>query len=182
MSDFYDDFHINQSKIGVNDTFSAYKVIGTDATEKAVFYHAPFYAFSKDDTGLINNTTTFSQYLRLNFDVPQNGLYEIKWHYVWSLNNNANDFRAQVQLDDNLFLDIREHKQEPKDSAGTGETLPLVGGGTLNSGTNQRTTVTGFDAQTLVAGSHFVDIDIACSLADTRAAIYGARISVVRVG
>jgi len=182
MSDQYDDFHINQSKIGVNDTFSAHKVVGTDATERAVFYHAPFYAFVKDDTGLINNGTAFAQYMRLNFDIPQTGLYEILWSYTWSLNNGSNDFRGEVIMDNTLYLDAREHRQEPKDAAGSGETLPVVGGGTQNSGTDQRMKVSEFDAQTITAGSHFIDINFACSNAGNRAAIYGARISVKRVG
>ena len=183
MSDIYDDFHINASKVGVNDTFSTHKVLGTGADEKASFYFAPFTATLKVSTGLINDTTTLSRYMRLSVDIPQDGLYEVLWSYRWSLNTLGNDFVSRLDhYSQGIDIGNGRHIQEPKDSAGTGIVLPLVGGGTMNSGTNQRQGFTDHDVLSLNSGNNDFDLDLACSSAGTRAAIYSARITVKRVG
>jgi len=135
-----------------------------------------FKDFASDATGLINNTTTLSQYLRLSVTVPSTTNYKIGVSYTWSLNDGAQDLRAQVEIDDTNV--IIEHQQEPKDTAGTGITLPLVGGGTGNTGTNQRHLASGFEVVQLSAGEHTIDLDFAGSAANDFAAIYRACLTI----
>ena len=129
--------------------------------------------------GLIKNTTTFETFLQLNANVPVTGNYKITWTYVWSLNDGAQDFVAEMRENGNLLW---EHRQEPKDSAGTGIDLPNTDGGDVNTGTNQRHVLTAHEVVNLSAGVNTIDIQFACAAANDRAAIYRGRISIEKWG
>lgn len=131
---------------------------------------ADFKDFIRSTTGLINQTTTFDDYLILTTTVPETGNYKISWSYTWSYNNGGDDFNARIQIDNSTT--IMEHKQEPKDTAGTGESLSTTAGGTVNSGTNQKHLASGFDIVNLTSGSHTIDLDFSSTTANAEATIY----------
>ena len=134
-----------------------------------------------DDLGSvgINNTTTLTTWLELNISVPIAGSYDLDWSYIWSYNAGARDFIGNVRLDGVV---IAEQVQEPKDAAGTGVTLSRVGGGTQNTGTNQRHAYSGFfPNQSLSAGSHTLLIEWASSQSNDRAAIYRGSLRAKRI-
>ena len=182
MSDFYDDILIDEdSGVGLISGPEAYRMIGNGSSAKAVLYKTPFDAFTENTVGLINNTTTLEQFLRLNFVAPETANYKITCYYVWSLNDAANDFVSRLELDDTLSIGYRDHIQEPKDAGGAGEILGVFGGGTQNTGTNQRYHTTIPRVLNISAGAHFIDLDWACSENNDRAAIYSAMILVEKL-
>ena len=132
----------------------------------------------EDDNGLINQSTSYEEYLKLSFIVPEDGIYRLFFRYTWSLNSTGDDFIARLQLDDTTNL--VEFVTEPQDAGGTGVTLPIVGGGSTSTGTNQRFTKTGLEMLTLTAGSHFIDLDWRCSASNTEATIYKAQLTIER--
>ena len=94
-----------------------------------------------------HSQNNFVTKLNLPFTVAADdtGLYKLEWVYSWNLDNTGINFIAQVLLDGSV---IREHQQEPKDSAGSfGST-----------GTDQRHMLCGFALQTLAAGPHSLAI------------------------
>ena len=138
-----------------------------------------FFDFARSENGLINQTTTLEDFLTLTTNLPEDGTYEIGWHYEWSFNDAGQDFIAEVDIDGTV---ISNHRQEPKDVGGTGVVLPVIGGGTANTGTNQRHIESGVDIQAgLTAGSTTIRIRFAGSQANDEAAIYRARIYIRRV-
>lgn len=87
------------------------------------------------------------------------GTFRVEWNYVWSADSIQNDFLCQVTVDDTTQLyeqasggstAFDSHRQEPKDSSGTGD-----------GGTDQRHVTSFWADVTLSAGVHEIDIDIA---------------------
>ena len=127
----------------------------------------------------INNTQILTTWLSLTITVPTTGDYDLDWFYNWSHNDGAQDFIGNVRLDGNI---VAEHVQEPKDVAGTGVTLSVVGGGTQNSGTSQRYAYSGFlPNQNLTAGVHTLLIEWAGSQNNDRATIYRGSLRAKRI-
>lgn len=136
-----------------------------------------FKDYVSTSAGVINQATTYSPYLTLSTTVPSTGLYKISWSYTWSLNDGNNNFQARVQIDNTTT--IMEHDQEPGDSAGTGVSLPLVGGGpSTDSGTDQRHLAAGFDIVNLTSGAHTIELDYKCQVVNQEAAIYRGILSI----
>lgn len=124
------------------------------------------------------NDTAFSQRLRLNYNIPEAGEYKVTISYVWSYNATTSDFRALAEFND--IDEIFEHRQEPKDSAGTGVTIDLLEGGTANSGTDQKYVLSFSEVYTLPVGAGFIDLDLGASAVDQEAAMYKANIILER--
>ena len=183
MSEFYDDFLIDsESGVGiVSSGPQPFRMLGNDENSQAVVYKAPFDAYAEETTGLINNDTTFAQFLRLSFNAPEDANYKITWNYVWSKNDAAQDIRVRLELDDTSEVGYRIHQQESKDVGGAGEVLGVVGGGTQNTGTNQRHVSSFSRVIPLTAGAHFLDLDWECTGENDRAALYGANILVEKM-
>lgn len=138
------------------------------------------FEFDVEEQGLINQSTTFAQYSRLNFTLDAISTIRVSFKFVWSLNTTGSDHVTQIQLDDTTT--IFEQQIEPQDSGGTGIVLPVVGGGTTNTGTNQRFTKTGFDiVENVSAGAHFIDLDWRCTVTNTEATIYRAQLVVEKL-
>lgn len=137
-----------------------------------------FKDFASTNIPAGSQITSFQQYLRLTTTVPLSGYYKISWDATWSLNSTNSDFVAQIELDDNTILD--EFVREAKDSAGAGIVVNNLAGGTFNSGTNQRYKYGGHSIVLLSDGSHTIDMDVACSLANTEAVFYRGVISIER--
>lgn len=139
-----------------------------------------FKAFARQANGLVNNTNTLFQFLRLSTTIPAVGDYKISCSYSWSLNDGAQDFVAQLDVNEGTI--IHEHRQEPKDVGGTGIVLPNTTGGTTNTGTDQRHPAAFFDVINLPAGPVTVDLDFAGSGVGLAAAIYRGAITIERWG
>jgi hypothetical protein len=137
-----------------------------------------FKDFVVRNDGLINQTTTFQNYSTITSNIPQQGNYKISWAYTWSVNSQADDFEGRVQV--NNSNTIFEHIQEPKDSAGTGITLPNTGGGNTNTGTDQIHNAAGFTIVSLNAGNNTIDLDFAGSTTNLEATIYQSCITIER--
>ena len=172
-----------------NDTTSNdEKVLTTDGSGNLVLRRVlPYYDSIKkisnavDQVG-INQTNVLADWLVFNFTIPETGNYDIDWYYVWSLNDTAQDFISQILLDGSPISTYSEHRQEPKDAAGSGVVLLINGGGTIDSGTNQRYKTMGFEAErNLTAGAHTITIQWAGSANNDRAAIYEGSIRIKRV-
>ena len=130
------------------------------------------------ESGEVNQSTSFEEFMSLSTNVPATANYKISWTYEWSINTTGSDFEAQIQVDDSTV--ISNHNQEAKDSSGSGISLPNTTGGTTNTGTSQRYTHSGFQIVNLTAGVHTVDLDWSCEQSDNRAAIYRATITIER--
>lgn len=140
-----------------------------------------FEAYATTDTCLINSTGGFAQFLSLSFTAPVTGNYHIYVFYSWSYDDATSDFEGRIQLD-GVDLPRSEHIQEPKDVGGTGETCANFGGGTDNSGTNQRYGKSYSKYINVTTGAHTIDLDFASGGAGgIEATIYGATISIKRV-
>jgi len=125
----------------------------------------------EDDTFRSTTSEKWQQAQRLNFTAPATGRYRIGWSYMWSFDGTSRDFKCRVQLDDSVGLYGNEsHVQEPKDSSGRGA-----------GGTDQRHAASFFRNVTVVAGSHYVDIDYCSGDDDDAAAIHFSNIEVWRV-
>lgn len=122
---------------------------------------------------------TFQNCISLNSATADAGNYKVTWYYEWSLNTTTSDFEARIRL--NNTTDLANHRQEPKDAAGTGITVSRVEGGTFNSGTDQRHQNSGSVITNLGSGSFSIDLDFRNSTTgSTEATIYKAYIIVER--
>ncbi len=125
--------------------------------------------------GLINQGTTLEPFLTLNTIIPVDGNYRVYWDFVWSYNQGSQDFISEIQVNGNA---ITEQRQEPKDVAGVGIVLDVIGGGTTNTGTNQRYMAGGSSVVALIAGPLALRIVFAGSTNNDEAAIYRAQLAV----
>lgn len=139
-----------------------------------------FYGESaRNETGLINNTTTEEDFLILNATTPVAGEYKIDWAATWSGNDGAQDNIIRLYADGVVMW---TNIQEPKDTAGTGIVLPDTTGGTSNSGTNQRHNFSMFDIISLSAGAVEIKITIDSSANNDLQAIYKGVVSIRKWG
>lgn len=97
------------------------------------------------------------------------GTYYIEWNYQWNYNQNTSDFVGQVDLDTGAKR-LMEHRQEPKDTSGTGP-----------GGSDQRHQLSGHSVETLTAGVHTINIDYAAGSGGQIAAIWNARLTLWRL-
>ncbi len=176
-----DDSGNNEIDLGLTDTgvvAGTYEkaTVTVDAKGRVTSIFGKFEDFISTTSGIINNTNTLEEFFSLSVNLPRTADYKISWSYTWSLNDGSQDFVGQIELDNTTT--IMEHNQEPKDTAGAGITLPLVGGGTANTGTNQRQLASGFEIINIAAGIHSIDLDWAGSANGDFAAIYRACISI----
>lgn len=167
--------------VGPSTGLLPFKILGTDENNNAVYYTAPFTQFIERVTPLLHQTANnFTEYLSLSTSIPETGQYKISWNYAWSINNTTADFRARVQLDGADL--VTEHRQEAKDAAGTGITVPNSTGGNTNTGTDQRYRTSGFKILTLnVNDTNSIDLDFCASGANLEPTIYDATICIERI-
>ena len=140
-----------------------------------------YKASAQRTDGLINQSSNvYSQYLRLNFTVPTgaSGEYKLTYNIQWSLNTTGSDHDMRIELNDTT--EVFRQVVEPQDSGGTGITLPVVGGGSTSTGTNQRFTKSGTTLITLSDGAGFLDLDWRGNVANTEATIYNATMFIER--
>lgn len=136
--------------------------------------------------GLINNTTAFETYLDQQFIPRRTGNFTISSFFMFSLNDGAQDFLANLQIFQGATLIgglPRTFRKEPKDTAGGGEVLNLLSGGVIvgsaNTSTNQRDARTPQIDVALVAGlTYNLRLTWACSAANDLAAIYAGQTSI----
>lgn len=95
------------------------------------------------------------------------GRYKIGWYYEWAYDDIANNFQAQVQVDNTTTL--MNQNSEPSDSGGAGP-----------GGTDQRHPNSGFGYVNLAAGIHFIDIDYG-GIGPASATLWRARLEIRRV-
>lgn len=138
-----------------------------------------FYTDQQSFTGLINDTNTLEEYNTFTANVPVTGLYKVEWDYTWSLNDTAQDFISELRVGTSV---IYNHIQEPKDSAGTGITLPNTDGGTDNSGTSQRYGYHRSKVLLLNAGNNDISVYFRGSANNDKATIYEAEFSIKKWG
>jgi len=142
----------------------------------------PYLATLTDTAGGINQNTTPTTYITLNFTITEDGTYPIDYSYVWSYNSGTQDFIGEVVLDTvppSAADTLVTHQQEPKDTGGTGVNLPdLNGGAPINSGTNQRYVLMGFTTRPLTAGDYSLRIQIYATSANNEAAVYQGNLRV----
>ena len=158
----------------------------TDGSETTLHSHAgdgggsvwgQHYQYSEDDTFRTNLTSTYAQAHRLTTGTLTAGTYRVEWFYKWSRDNNQTDFVCKVEIDDttNLYAEdaptpVDAHRQEAKDSAGTG-----------SGGTDQRHIASAFADVVLTADTHTIDIDFYSSDNTASANVHITRISIYRV-
>lgn len=112
-------------------------------------------------TGFINKVT-------LNTSNLPAGNYMLKWNYQWNYDDGANDFRGLVR-NNTTAEDYMEHRQEPKDTGGTGP-----------GGSDQRHQNSGFIIRSLTGVNEIV-IDYAAGSGGVTTAIWNARLALWRV-
>jgi hypothetical protein len=112
----------------------------------------------------------FETKLTLNVSVNtlNAGRYKIEWSYFWSHDATTNDFVARIRQDGTT--DIMTHRQEPKDSGGTGP-----------GGTNQRQPASGFIFVNLGTGSFQFDLEFATENGGVESTMGDARMMIYRI-
>lgn len=93
------------------------------------------------DTALMNQTTTLEEYLSMTVNFPVVGTYRIDFSWTSSINDTNQDMEIQLTEDGS---ELRLYKLEQKDSGGTGTVVPTTGGGSANTGTNQKNVSSSF--------------------------------------
>lgn len=143
-----------------------------------------FYQSIQSDNGIINNTGALFNLANLDFVIPADGKYTIGLDYVWSYDTTTGDIQVISELtkQDGSVLQVLEHREEPKDSAGIGVALPTTAGGNDNTGTDQKIPESfSFDFD-LSEGSHSLSFDFRGTQAGAEATIYKYSLWVKRVG
>ncbi len=176
------------------DAFEAYLQSILVTEELAVSGKDLYCAYIQSELGLINQTTAFEPFFIReslpnvsngvwSWTVPEDGDYEMTLSYRWSYNNTTTtSFLAHVLRNGSIF-DFPLHI-EPKDSGGTGVTLPTVVNGivtiNVNSGTDQFHLAYGKRIlQNLTKGDvETFKLEFACQNASQEATIYNATISI----
>ena len=123
-------------------------------------------------------STAFANRISFNTVIPEAGDYRVAWDAVWSYDSASRDIRFEIVVDSVI---IATYRIEPKDSADTGVTVArLDANGTVNSGTNQRYPLSGFDILPLAAGSKNLTMRFAGTNTGAEAVIYRAILSIER--
>jgi len=157
------------------DRFFALK---TNAAGTGIELFELFEADAVRTDPLLNQTTTFAQYLSLTVDVPVTGDYLFMLSQTTSINSITVNFESHILKDGGFFL---INHVENKDSGGTGVTVPNTTGGTTNTGTDQMITTTGFKRFSLTAGTHTFTLEFRGQAANQEATIYAAEMYLKRV-
>lgn len=114
----------------------------------------------------ISTSTGWRTKLVLTVVVSATGTYRIGWSYGWSADITSYDFRARL-LDHNA-TQVWGHRQEPKDSGGTGS------GDWKKTGTDQLFRSSGVLYLNLSAGSHTLTLQWCSSSKGNEASIWDA--------
>lgn len=131
--------------------------------------------------GATNDGGVFHTYLSLAVNVPATDDYKITVDYIWSYDSTSSDFLSELQID-SVTPAFLTQQEEPADSGGPGlGGIARIdgGGGTLNSGTNQRLPAVMSSIENLTAGAHTIDFNIQ-SGAGSVATCYRALITIER--
>ena len=137
------------------------------------------YQSATDKTFRSTTSTAFSQVQRLTTSSLPAGKYRVECNYIWSGDSTLQDFICRVEIDDSINIyeqtsggngAVSEHRQEPKDSAGSAD-----------GRTNQRHVTSFWADVSLNAGVHTIDIDIASSQNGTAMSCHLSTISLYRV-
>ena len=169
----------NHNDIDISGILNGQTIVWNGSTFVAGTVNAaPFTDRARTNTPAATQSTSYQNYLRLTVNVPETGLYEIKWDSTWSLNNTQSNFLARVQIDDTNTID--EFAREPQDAGGVGILVDSLEGASFNSGTDQRYKYNGFEEVILTQGQHTVDLDLACQTANQRATFYRGIIKITK--
>lgn len=126
------------------------------------------YYSSTDDTVSITTSTAPQDKLSLVLTGLALGTYRLGWSYNWNYNNITNDFIAEIQ--DELATVLGEHRQEPKDAAGSFD----------STGTNQKYQASGFTILSL-SGDKTFTVKWGSSSAGKNASIWNVKLELLRV-
>jgi len=137
---------------------------------------APEYNYVEDNT-LTLITGGWTNKVSLN-PTLLGGNYLISWSYQWNYDSAANDIGVRVQINNSIASIPLYIREEPKDSAGTGEVTPAPD--TSSTGTDQRYNNSGFVRWNFTAGSHLIDLDFS-SLGGNNASLWNVRLELKRV-
>jgi len=158
---------------------NTYYTLQVNGAGTGLTYFQEFEDFANRTDGLINQTTAFETFLQKDIQIPALGNYAITTSYIWSLDNQASDFRGRLLANSNTIF---EHRQEPKDSAGGGITLPNTGGGNSNTGTDQRHLASNtFILENVPSGILDLDFEFTGSSDNQSATVYQASIMIRRL-
>lgn len=139
----------------------------------------PFEDFYTDTVCRISQTAnSFEAYTTYSPTVPAAGEYILYVEYTWSGNDGAQDFRGRLVVD-GVPQGI-EHRQEPKDPAGTGIVCDILGGGTINTSTDQRHPAMMMRLVTFADTTPVIEFEITNSQINDRATIYGLNLHLKR--
>ena len=134
-----------------------------------------FFSFVKSSSPLMNQTVIDINYLTMNVTIEREGDYRLDVSYLWSLNSTGVDINVTVKVDGTSVYD---HREEPQDSGGTGQSVPSQVGVSTDTGTDQRRPVAFFDIlEGLSVGSHVIEMDFRGTANLQEATIYQAAMS-----
>ena len=124
---------------------------------------------------LMNQSDTFETYDVMPFVMPINDIMYLKFGVTWSTNVTSVNIFVELVLDADTVDEVVVAKliKESKDSAGIGLLdVPIVGGGTIDSGTDIRYPDGMEDFMPVSAGAHTLSIRWRGQNNGTRATIY----------
>jgi len=139
--------------------------------------------------GLINQTTTLEEYLRLTFTPRDDDNYLLSGYWERSLNDGSQDIIVVAEIrevvGDVLVATLSNVQVEPKDVGGGGLVLNTISGGVIggnvNSGTNQRETDSFCDNVDLTGGTqYYLRIQWSGSNVNIEATLYKANLFVTQ--
>jgi hypothetical protein len=136
---------------------------------------------------LMNQTTTFENYLSLTVTPESTDVYRFEGSYTWSVNALNQDFLERIQLKEGapVIRNVKSIRKEGKDTAGTGVVVDTISGGiigaTVDTGTDQVQGRTFVFSQTLTKGlTYTLDVDWAGSSNNIEPTIYEGFLSCMR--
>lgn len=125
------------------------------------------HTYSLGDSPTVHTRTWFLQMIDETFDL-EGGLYLVTWSYQWSADTTSRDFVSKAWIDGSTSF---EHRQEPKDSAGSfGST-----------GTDQRYVTTFVHPIELSKGAHRFQFSYASGQNNVEASLWNAHLIVRRI-
>lgn len=149
-----------------------------DATTKNYVDNLTFSRAQESTSALMSQAAgAYVPHQTLTVTVPEAGDYLIEVSFIFSINTTTSDFISRINLNGTFSNEL---SIENKDSAGVGITIPVSGGGTANSGTNQRIPGQVATLATLAAGTTNVSFEFGGEVANQESSVYQSLIKITR--
>lgn len=180
-----DELLVETTNLGIIRFFSQRLVDVADPTDaqdvvtKNYLDNITFKQVNENTAPLINQASnTYIPHQSITYDIPEAGDYLVEIYFIYSINTITTNFLSRININSAFSNELAI---EAKDSSGVGSVQPVTGGGTANTGTDQKLPASVATLATFAAGTNTVAFEFGAQSVNQEATIYQSLIKLTRI-